>query len=117
MDAEQGVIAVRFQSDKTRVYEMVLPGLIVDQNEQPLGPTADAQNPLIRPVSFDAVSNSNQVPKLSQKWNLAVILTAVPAAPNDERQLEVGCQVLGQQRELLVQLPPSPCRNASTRSA
>ncbi len=89
LDPQQGVFSIRFQSDKNRLYEMVLPGLLVNQDEQELGPTSDAADAVNRPVSFDAVTTANQIPKLSKEWKMSVILTCVPAAPNNERQLEV----------------------------
>lgn len=87
-DGDQGIIHVDFQSDPNHIYEAALPGKIVRADEAEFGPTHDISKPGgAQAIGFDMVTSANQVPKLSHNFKLAVILTHVPASPNDERQL------------------------------
>lgn len=86
-DADQGIFHVAYSVDPYRMYEMVLPSLI-DEGRIPNGNVkknllvADGHN-----IAFNAVIEGQDPPKLSANHRLAVILTLVPASPNDERQL------------------------------
>lgn len=87
-DPEQGIIQIDFQSDPNHIYEACLPGKIVRADEAEFGPTQDLTKPRgTSAIGFDMVTSANQVPKLSHDWKLAVIMTHIPASPNDERQL------------------------------
>ena len=86
LDKDQGVIHIDFMADPNHVYEAALPGLIV-RADNGLLPSDDARDPRNGPVSFDTVVDAAQIVKLSPNWKAAIILTVVPAAPNDERQL------------------------------
>ncbi len=87
LDSDQGLIHVAFGADPNHIYEAALPGKIVRADGTAYTPTADVRKPRQGAVTFDSVTNRQQIPKLSGSWKLAVILTAVPASPNDERQL------------------------------
>lgn len=86
-DMDQGVIRVDFMADPNHMYEAALPGKIVRMDGSPYIPTANAKNTRQGAVTFDSVVNRQQVPKLSSEFKLAMIVSAVPASPNDERQL------------------------------
>lgn len=86
-DEDQGVIRVDFMADPNHMYEAALPGQLVRADGSPYTPTANAKDPRNGSPTFDAVVNRQQIPKLSSEFKLALILTAVPASPNDERQL------------------------------
>jgi len=49
-------------------------------------PTADNSRKL-QPISFDTVINTNTPPRLSPSFKMALVITAIPAAPNDKRCL------------------------------
>jgi hypothetical protein len=96
LDADQGIIHVDYQIDPYRLFEAILPGLMTLSGSEgsvapdglPLiaGPSADITN-RGRPISYDAVGKSHidNIPKLSKNHKIALILTAIPASPNDER--------------------------------
>jgi hypothetical protein len=87
IDPDQGIIRVELGPDKNHMYEAALPGLIVRADGSVYVPTADARNPRKGAVTFDSVVTRGQVPKLSGSWKMCTIVTIIPAAPNDERQL------------------------------
>lgn len=103
-DSDQGIVHVDFQSDKNHMFEAALPGQIVRDDGQPYGPTLDGSNPRRAPIAFDIVCSRGQVPKLSADYKLAMILTHVPASPNDERQLY---SVVMKPEDVKELLPPS----------
>lgn len=82
LDKDQGIIHVDYVIDPNRVYEMILPSQIdVDTM-----PTADISQ-RSRNIGFNAVINASKAPKLSSQFKLAIMLTAVPASPNNNQQL------------------------------
>lgn len=87
VDPDLGIIRVEFASDPNHMYEAALPGLVVREDGQPYIPGGDMSNPRRSSPTFDSIVDQNQIPKLSSDWKLGVVLTAIPAAPNDERQL------------------------------
>lgn len=88
LNSDMGIIRVELLPDINHMHEAALPGKIVRTDEAEFPPTFDARNPRGEaPIGFNLVTSAQQVPKLSSNWKLKVILTAVPAAPNDERQL------------------------------
>lgn len=87
IDPDQGIIQVQFKSDENHMFEAAMPGLVVREDGQPYIPAGVFDNPRKTSPTFDSISEANQIPRLSDDWKLAVILTAVPASPNDERQL------------------------------
>lgn len=97
-DHDQGIIHLEYQIDPVRLFEAVLPSMVTmsgtESNVDPLGrpkfagPTADITN-RGRPICYDSVvsNNRNSIPKLTRNHKAAVILTAIPGGPNDERAL------------------------------
>ncbi len=87
-DGDQGIVIVDFKADQNHMFEAALPGKIVRADGGAFGPTDSIKNPGgDSPIGFDMVTGANQVPKLSGDFKLALIVTHVPASPNDERQL------------------------------
>lgn len=88
LNPDLGVFHLSFQPDMFRVYEVTGPGKVVLSDGSAIaGPTADFSRANEFPVTFDMVTDSARVPTLEQEFKMAVIMTAVPAAPNDLRQL------------------------------
>lgn len=94
LDSDQGIVHLEYQIDPLRMVEQILPSMVtvnghdgVDGDGRPTmpGPTADLRQ-RTRPISFDMVVDDNGWPKLTARHKVAIILTAVPASPNDERQ-------------------------------
>jgi hypothetical protein len=97
-DHDQGVIHFEYLIDPVRLFEAVLPSMVtmsaaedqVDTLGRPkfAGPTADITN-RGRPICYDSVvsNNRNSIPKMTRNHHAAVILTAIPGGPNDERAL------------------------------
>lgn len=82
MDHDQGIIRVEYVLDPFRQREMILPSQMVASTI----PVADLRQ-RSRTITFDAVINSSTAPRLSPSFQLATILTVVPAAPNTTQQL------------------------------
>lgn len=83
VDSDQGIIRLNYKSNP--IYganETILPSQMAGDAI----PTADITN-RFRPVSFDTVLRSGNPPRLSPSYQMAVVLTAVPAAPNTNDQL------------------------------
>lgn len=87
IDGDQGVLSLNFQAEPNHIYEAALPGQIVRADGSVYTPSADWTDPSKTPVGFDMVTERAQVPKLESDWKVAIILTHVPASPNDKRQL------------------------------
>ncbi len=87
-DPDQGILHVAYLTDPYRMTEMVLPSKVSmsDAPDRP-GPTGDITD-RGSPITFDTVSDSSGVPKLAANHKIAILLTAVPASPNSDRQLE-----------------------------
>lgn len=84
VDADQGIIGVTYKVDAYRFGDRVLPGLIdVDSM-----PNYAVENWRDNPISFDSVAGNGKVPTLAPGFKLAVLFTAVPAAPNNNNQYE-----------------------------
>lgn len=104
VDADQGIIHINYKIDRYRVYEMILPSLI-DEATIPVGNIK--QNVLLgdgRNILFNGIIEGQQVPRLAPSHRIAVIVSCVPAAPNDERQL---FSVVVKPEDILAHLPPS----------
>lgn len=87
LDKDQGIIHVDYVVDPNRVYEMILPSnMDVTTGNGELMPTADISQRK-RPIGFNAVINAKKAPKLSSEFKLAIMLTAIPASPNNNQQL------------------------------
>lgn len=87
IDGDQGIIHFQFQADPNHMYEASLPGLVVRQDGSEYTPTANWGKPGEAAIAFDVVTSRTQIPKLEEDWKAAVILSHVPASPNDKRQL------------------------------
>lgn len=87
IDADMGVFHLNWKSDQFRLYEMMVPSRIVRSDGSPLRASADWARADEIPVSFDAVFSAEAIPRLEAQQKLAVLLKAIPASPNDTRQL------------------------------
>lgn len=97
-DHDQGVIHVDYRgkdplSGDTRT---ILPSCIAEDGMPTLDNGRDRQ-----PISFDTVIDRNTPPRLSPNFKLAVIISAIPAAPNDKRCLHKITVNPGDVRDLL----------------
>lgn len=82
-DSDQGIIHINYMPNPVfGMNETVLPS----QVQLDSIPTADISN-RTRPIAFNSVVAGKMPPRLSPSFKLAVILTAVPAAPNSKQQL------------------------------
>jgi hypothetical protein len=100
VDHDQGIVHLEFRGDPLRLHDAVLPSMVTlgdkdadvavrgDGTPSVPGPTADFTD-ITRPISFNAVSNinANQRPKLTREDKKAVILSAIPSAPNNKHGL------------------------------
>lgn len=104
IDGDQGVIELNFQAEPNHIHEAALPGRIVRADGSPYTPSADFSNPERSPVGFDLVTSRTQVPQLEADWKMAVILTHVPAAPNNKQQLY---KITVKPKDVRGRLPPA----------
>lgn len=94
IDPDQGIIQLDFLVDPMRMAEQVLPGMIEINGDagkpgtlpSRCGPTMDL-TVKGRTHAYNAVVTANGWPKLIGGHKASVILSLIPAAPNDERQL------------------------------
>lgn len=99
-DHDQGIVRLDYQGDPYRVYEIFLPGAIENMPNGDLDRELSERlqsglpgNPLeFSGLAFDAITESIRgqalvLPKLKGEAKVAVVLTAIPAAPNNVRQL------------------------------
>jgi len=84
LDEDQGVIHVSSQLDPYRFGDRVLPGLV----EADTMPNYDPTQWRNSPATFDSVAGNGKVPQLKDGFKLAILLTAIPAAPNNNNQFE-----------------------------
>lgn len=84
-DQDQGILHTDYVTDTLRDWERVLPSKLDTTNLQaiPTGNIADRT----RSISFDSVPAGGKRPKMSSTFRIAIIVTAIPAAPNNEQQL------------------------------
>ena len=96
VDPEQGILHIEYVMDPYRLWEMVLPGMITQENRdneidsEGYPTAAGATWSLIqrgRPITFDSVGNFNPNArcKLTKNHKVSIILTCLPGAPNTER--------------------------------
>lgn len=93
LDPDQGIIGIDFLSDRNRVYEMALPSQVERDGANTTPGTrvaADSASPSPRmsdrtkPITFDSVNEAGAKGyALADRHKLSVIVTAVPATPND----------------------------------
>lgn len=81
VDSDQGIIQLEYLLNPYGFVEAILPGKLVDVPMRSFG----MDDP--EPVAFDVMSRNGGIPQLSTEQRVAIVLTAVPAAPNDNRQL------------------------------
>lgn len=94
VDMDQGIIAVDWQVAPERSYDLVLPsmvelvGVATSPGQKPIipGPTGDIAD-RTRPITTDSVGPGFRGTKLTSNHRLVTILTAIPAAPNNDGQL------------------------------
>jgi hypothetical protein len=94
LDKDQGVIHVEYQIDPNRMAEQVLPSMIEINGDLGVagllpsrcGPSLDLTQ-AGRAHAFNAVLNSEEWAKLTNSHRAMFILTAIPAAPNTDKQL------------------------------
>jgi hypothetical protein len=86
IDHDQGIIRVDYRGTDPLSGDMrtILPSQIAVDSM----PTWDASDKT-RPISWDTVVGTSKPPRASASYRLAVVMTAVPAAPNDKRQLHM----------------------------
>lgn len=87
-DSDQGIVHLEFALDPVRLYEIVLPSKIEDFSDGKPSVHGNLTDRDHGSVAFDAVTDyTKPLPKLSANYKCAFIVTAIPASPNDNRQL------------------------------
>lgn len=112
IDEDEGVLRLDYIGDPFGVHTTVLPSLVelegtghTDGTPDDAGPTADfASARCGGSIAYNAISESGAYPKLSASHKVAVILTAIPGAPNSNEQL-FGIRVTPS--EISGMLPPA----------
>jgi len=82
VDQDQGIIRVDYQPDPFGMGDIVFPSKLENvpsENRRKSNKSA--------PIAFNAVSQRGNIPQLSKEQRAAIVLTAVPAAPNRTEQL------------------------------
>lgn len=96
VDSDQGIIRLDYLTDTVRLYDVVLPSQIELEGDDTApgtpastpGPSEDP-NDRKRPITFDCLAQSGaaRLPTLTSRYKAAIILTVLPAYPNNEAQL------------------------------
>lgn len=81
VDDEQGIVRIDYQIDPLRLWRAVVPGRVENAPNLHWGMKGES------PLTLDSVSSGGNAPKLVASHRVAIVLTAVPAAPNDIGQL------------------------------
>lgn len=93
LDRDMGLIRFDYEIDEGRIFEDVLPSQIVggvtgNLRDQGLLRSLPGQPAHAMQIAFNGqVEGTDEVPALSADHKVAVILTLIPGAPNDARQL------------------------------
>lgn len=83
---DSGVIQLAYQIDPHRVYEQVLPSRIEERGLPGFAPARGSPGAVN--ITFDSLlAPGAPLPELARDHRVAVILSAIPLAPNDSRQL------------------------------
>ena len=85
LDNDQGIIRIDYSGHHplTGDTRTILPSQIEGEGF----PTADFTN-RTAPVAWNSITDSNNPPRLTSTYNLSIVLTCVPAAPNTDQQLQ-----------------------------
>lgn len=88
LDQDLGIVHLEFRRDTFGLYDNFIPGLIVDENGAEQSVTLDTSKWKTNPIGLDCgVKGTNNFVFLSSSHRVALVLTAIPASPNDETQL------------------------------
>ena len=103
-----GIISIQIQNTIANAFEGFIPGRVVGGTN----PTADARlaNRQGVPIAFDSISSPGNVPELADDWQALMIVSAIPARPNDLRRfhkIEINVE------DVVGQLPPNIARGAA----
>lgn len=81
-DSDQGIVHLEYISDPLRLYEMTLPSKM-DTGNLPRGDITQVSHS----ITFDSINSPGaSLPSMAADFKCAVLLTAVPAAPNNLSQ-------------------------------
>ncbi len=113
IDTDQGIFHLNWKADQFRLYEIMVPSRIVRADGSEFRASADWEHADDHPVSFDAVFDSSAVPQLEANQKIAVLLSAIPASPNDLRQLFKVTVEPGDVKDLVPQSAVASLNNCS----
>lgn len=87
IDQDQGILQIQYPIGPAIYFTQIIPGEVKDGTM----PKVDFRRNEIRngePILFNSIlGTGGRIPQLSSNWKMAAFITAIPAAPNDERQL------------------------------
>lgn len=87
LDQDLGIVHLEFRRDTFGLYDSFVPGLIVDENGAEKSTDLDTSKWRVNPIGLDCgVKGTNNFLFLSAQHRVAIVLTALPASPNDETQ-------------------------------
>lgn len=82
LDSDQGILHLDYVGDPLKLYEIVLPSML-DTGNRPTGNIAQAA----KSITFDSINSPGAtLPSLAANFHCAIIVTVVPAAPNNLTQ-------------------------------
>lgn len=88
LDEALGVVHIDLRLDTLGMFQTVVPSLIVDESGAETSVTANPADARRFPIALDAkVRGTNAFVGLSSSHKVAIVLTAIPASPNDESLL------------------------------
>jgi hypothetical protein len=87
VDSDQGIVHLEFKMHPLNLYEKILPGMMDSDTLPSADVAAFARGTSRRPVTFNSRVQNGKFPALVPRFKCAIILTAIPGAPNTDQKL------------------------------
>lgn len=87
VDSDQGIVHLDFKMHPLHLDEKILPGMMDGDSMPSADLQAFARGTSRRPFTFDSRVRNGKFPALVGQFKCAIILTAIPGAPNSDQKL------------------------------
>lgn len=91
LDSDQGIFRIAYELDPYELSSQIFPAKLTnsdDQSKESGGPVSNKRRSnQSKPIGFNIKAQNGTLPALSNEQRAAIVVTAVPAAPNTKQQL------------------------------